>query len=445
MSRAGSEEGDATLGGGIVRSVAANVSVVSSSLRGDAVLTLLATAALGVVLVFTFSGLGTPPEAAAARRADIGQVEWTVREVRRRADGSLVWNHARRGTPVRDADAVFVGPDSEAVLTLVDGARLEIEANSLVVVRLPRARSRGDQPAVELVRGSASGTAAGDALALRAGAAAITVRRGSQSRVVVRGDGATQVDVGSGSAEVQTGRGASALQPGERQEVGAAGDLRGPARRLEPTLVAPTNGARIYSTDRRPDVRFAWRPLEGTGPYWLDLSRDPSFHAVLRTVEVTATDVTLEALAAGVYHWRIRRLGSGGEIASQEWRLTVIDERPPVLYEPRAGDILQPAGAVIAFAWTSVRNESAYTLEIARDEQWGAAARRVTADRPYHVQREQLPEGRHCARVQVQDPARPATPWSAARCFEVLHKPRLGAPEVFDPQLDRGRRGEGTP
>jgi hypothetical protein len=400
--------------------------------------------ALGVVLVLTFGGLDTPAGAAAARRADIGRVEWTVREVRRRADGSLVWSRLRSGAPVYDADAVFVGPDSEAMLTLVDGARLEIEANSLVVVRLPGERHRGSRPAVELVRGSASGTAAGEALAVRAGAAAVTLKRGSQGRVVVRDDGAAQVDVGTGSAEVRGAGGATALEPAQRQEVGPAGDLRGPVRRLEPTLTAPANGARIYYSGRRPDVVFRWRPLEGAGPYRLDLSRDPSFRAVERTVEVAATEFTHQALAAGIYHWRVRRLSGEREVASQEWRLTILDDRPPLLYEPRAGDILQPAGAVIAFAWTEVRNASDYVLEVAPAEQ-AAATFRHEVNRPYYVHGEQLPEGRHCARVQVRDPARTEIPWSPARCFEVLHKPRLGAPDVFDPTLDRGGRRQGAP
>jgi hypothetical protein len=213
----------------------------------------------------------------------------------------------------------------------------------------------------------------------------------------------------------------------------------GPVRRLDLALTAPGRGARLFFVTRRPDVTFQWEAVDGVGPYRVEVSHDPAFRQVAISVSVAGLTYTHRGLPSGVYHWRLRRSTARGEAVSEERRLAVIEDRAPVLYEPRAGEVVQAAGTALTFAWTRVRDERDYVLEVDRDDRFGSPATKVERDSLYHVVAAQFPEGRHCARVRLA--ARLDAPWSAPRCFEILHKPRLDAPQVLDPTLDRGRPG----
>jgi hypothetical protein len=397
-------------------------------------LALFAGAAFCLALFLSFRGLGDGARAS-TRAQPLGTVESVVNDARRRPDGVLAWSPVRGGSEVHDGDALFVGADSEAVVVYADGSRLEIEPNSMVVLRAPVRPGPGPAPppALEVVRGAVVSSATSGPLGVRARGTSLQLRSGSRARVTLDPGGTAQVDVAAGQAMAATPAGTLAIPESHRQVLGPDGTPRGPARALAVRLAAPADGARVFYVTRRPDVRFRWAAPGAGGPVRFELSREPSFRDPLVGREVSGAEHTQPGLGAGTYYWRVR----AGDAASEERRLTVVAERLPALYAPGPDDVVQAAGTVLVFSWTPVGDERDYVLEVDRDERFAAPVAEVERNGLHHAVAAQLPEGRHCARVRHA--GRRDAPWSAPRCFEILHKPRLGAPQLLDPTLDRGR------
>ncbi|HWV35546.1 MAG TPA: M23 family metallopeptidase, partial [Thermomicrobiales bacterium] len=132
-----------------------------------------------------------------------------------------------------------------------------------------------------------------------------------------------------------------------------------------PTLLSPTNGAKITNSDGK--VAFSWNPVAGATQYQVainDFNYGPW---------ISGTSWTSDSLAAGNYFWRVRARNSAGiGLLSPSWTFTVA---PSNVTPPPAGGLslsLDPArgnvgAAVMATGSGFAANENV-TLR------WGSAS-----------------------------------------------------------------------
>ncbi len=353
---------------------------------------------LGRVFVDTAAQVAVHPSA-----KSIGTVERRTNEVRRRGDRNLIWDGISVGAPVFEMDAVFVGPNSSAIVVLEDGTRIDIDAASMVVFTRKQATTAALPPvAVDILRGGAAGTAGKSGVAMRAGRTSTGLQAGSKARVSLI-DGQSRVSVQSGTAAVQTGSGnVVQARSGEQHTIHSDGKTDVVLSTI--SLTSPQDGARLMR--QSPGAgRFEWERVSGLGPYIFELAADPSF------VELAANERTVKPLhdfmprEGGVFYWRVRRHGRKGWLTSEQRKVEWLDDRAPLPFRPESEsvvDLSMPSS--LAFAWGSNTNAQGYLLEIARGVSFNTPLFAVSTDGPSHILRPEevkLEEGRYCYRVRA--------------------------------------------
>lgn len=373
---------------------------------------------------------------AAPPRVTVGRVEGSVNELRRRVDGSLVWNDLEAGDGVAARDTVFVGLDSSATVVLDDGARLELGENSLVVIR--REQGAEDQSLhVDLLRGVAVAKAGASSLQLNTDGQPVKLGANSAARLRTLAGGGGSVSVSGGQVRVGKTDGRE-LVAGDRGVLSKSGLA---VTRAAVTLLAPEGGSYLPAVNGASDILFRWSAHAGECS--LELSEDGTFEAP-RVVRGRGGSLVVRDVAEGVHSWRVRceGLDDGGRPfigESEERTLTVVVDRAPDWVSPRPNEVVdQSKGpAPLALTWTQLKGVTEYELQLARGSAFDGPLITARTSRPGHLVEQVLEEADYCARVRAaRSASQPAARWSQHRCFKLLREPMLRAPRTFAPDRE---------
>ncbi|MGH9161709.1 MAG: Ig-like domain repeat protein, partial [Vicinamibacteraceae bacterium] len=138
-----------------------------------------------------------------------------------------------------------------------------------------------------------------------------------------------------------------------RNEGTLVGSGEAPMRKLD---VLPAPVPRAPQEDRPAiagQVELRWSPVAEATSYWLEIGYDPQFHRMASTRRgIPKGQFQPEALAPGVYHWRVSALDKFGlpGARSEVQRLEVrADKAPPYLLieQPERGRILRKAPVIV--------------------------------------------------------------------------------------------------
>lgn len=79
---------------------------------------------------------------------------------------------------------------------------------------------------------------------------------------------------------------------------------------VSPVLKLPKNGTGVSAAKtfgaKRPGMLFTWQRTNYTRSYQFELSTDPAFGTILKTVNLKQNFVVFKNLGAGTYYWRVR-------------------------------------------------------------------------------------------------------------------------------------------
>lgn len=375
---------------------------------------ILAGSAVGLFVVSLLILVERGSVAAAADA--LGRIAERDGSVRRRPARTLVWEDARRGQPLGDGESVFVGPGGSAAVVLDDGARLEIDESSLVVIEAPAAA--GGPRTVALRRGSISAAAAGAAVRIRGSRGDADLAPGARARVAAKEQ--LRVELLSGDASVA---GESSLVEAPRI-----------------ALSTPGRDERLWFSGEPPGVTLRWDGA-AAGGHTLELARDPAFAAVIAEIPGERGEAAWVPPAAGAYFWRVvdARRVPGSEVR----KLVVLEDAPPLPFAPAEGEVvLAPPGRAIRFWWTEVDGVPGYVLEISSSAGFESLAFAAEARGPGAWVDPRLPEGTYHWRVRSVAPERGRSPPSRPSAFRIVHSSVPGAPELLRPtiQVDHGPR-----
>jgi hypothetical protein len=388
---------------------------------------------LAFAVAASFSNLAPPPRAAASDAPTVAHLQRALGEVRRRPEASLVWERIAPGDPVRRLDAVYVPDESEAVLLFGDGARVEVDENSLVIVDRRLTRGTSHAVDIEVRRGGVAGRAGEAGVEIRAGGAKVRMDKGAAQ--VRLGKGGARVAVTDGQAQLSAGGASVAVGAGQVHAVGAGGAPE-QATEMAIALVSPGAGRRIFFTTTRPRVSFKWIALAGRGPYRLELADDPAFERIITAVDTAATAADLVPGDEGVYYWRVVRAGRAAA-RSEERRLVIVHDAPPTPLRPRRGEVVYaPHGTPLGLHWSAADEASRYRVQVAADPEYARKVLDEVVDEPQLWHAAGIPEGIYHWRVRVEDGDHPDAASSASIPFRLITRPLPRAPRLFDPQLE---------
>jgi hypothetical protein len=407
--------------------VSSGVTQETDSRYGDAALSLagLAGAALSAVLVLSApaAGPGVGKEAQV-----IAQVSFASSDIRRRPARSLSWDDISHGAEVREQDSIFVPPGAGAQITFVNGSRLELDENSLVVLEAPPLAA----PRVGLKKGGLSGATRGQGIEIESANGKTSLASNTEARVDLRETG-PRVEVFAGQAKVVASGGVQTVAANQVGAVAAGGKFDA-VLSYRVTLKLPERNQHVFYRGAPTPVALSWAGEVPEGAL-LEVARDRGFGFVVHSVPAVSSDERFAPTEPGIYWWRIAD-GSGSAL-SEARRLTVIEDVPPVTLAPRPREVVwQADGRPLSFAWAQVTGAGAYRLELAADAQFQTVLAFATVSEARATLDHRLDEGTYYWRVRVDDAEHSEASFSRTAMFRLIHKALPSAPELMNPEIE---------
>ena len=266
-------------------------------------------------------------------------------QVMRKTADDIAWGSVSAKTALREGDAVQTTRDGTAMLTFGRGKQLQLEQNSLVIVRSSRraAESASPAPSVHVMMGEVWGNVGG------AGEERQTVHVTSpgsvtdvspaaggraQFRILVDRDKRAVLSLYRGTADVVARGHTVRVGANESVTMDSLNGVGVPmALPMAPALVSPEAGATFRYRERSPRIEFVWEPVKDVDGYRLLVSRSPQFEGVVIDQRMTAPPLSNVSLKNGTYYWRVSAIRAGAESAPSPPRAMVIasEQRPPGL------------------------------------------------------------------------------------------------------------------
>jgi hypothetical protein len=349
-----------------------------------------------------------------------GELEYVHQGLRRRPARALGWEALDSGDVAHERDTLFVPPGGSAVLRTRDGARLVLEEYSLVVLE------SGERPSVEVSKGSVTGVAAKNGLVLASEGRRTELKDQSSVRLEKR-----RVSVLSGDALIATTAGEKRLSLAQTATADDNGALDVATYAVVPASPAPA--AQIFTAQRDAVVTLAWKPKTAS-PARVQIALSPDFKKLAAEIKVDGEALAWKAQGKGTHYWRL--VSETGEPLSPVSSFSVLANDPPQPLSPRHLEQVTapPPKIAVPFSWTRVDGAQRYVLEVARDVTFSQVDKQVTVSLPNAIVFG-LPEATYHWRVHAEGD-RPPSPPSPPRAFKLTHKPLVGAPELFDAEVE---------
>lgn len=292
----------------------------------------------GASFVFEMSGRS------AGTGEQVGSISYRYRVAQKRSTNRVVWEDVEQQDTIFNRDSVRTDEKSEAIITLKNGARLELDPQSMIVLNY-----EDGETTVQVESGSVLLRDVKQGMRLM-GPAAIGpgfVEPRADTRLTIEGDSARI----SGEFEINVN--------GSRSEGRSVLLNRGGLRevRREDKAVSPEDNARFFADEPETAVVFEWK----TPPDSIELAEDRFFEK--RLTPLPGNGKASRTFGEGVYYWR----PLGAPLA--DVRKFRVIRRPLVqLLRPGGGESISLSSSPFAvFTWTESRLAQSYTLQISKD------------------------------------------------------------------------------
>jgi len=226
----------------------------------------------------------------------------------RRAD-DLVWRDLYQGDRLSEGASVFTGQAARAQLSFREGHTLNLSANTLL-----RLQSK-DTNQILLEQGVVQTTLGDESIELEMNGKKVQLSgAGAQVQIVNDGD-STALSVMGGNAELQEGD--NKIQVAVNEEVSVSADKETSKRKLSFKLLAPMEGAVIWSREASL-VNFRWENPTNE-KVKLEVARDLKFNDIVQARELAGSEISLR-LVAGTFYWRVRADSGASRLATLNLR-----------------------------------------------------------------------------------------------------------------------------
>ncbi len=285
--------------------------------------------------------------------------------VKSRRANQVAWQDATKGMRLYNRDAIQTLQKSGARLSFRGGNFLELDENSLLILRkLDRdVFIRDNRTVVVLVGGLLTGGVSknvGESFNLEVVTPGAVARvpsldkKGQPARfqMSVRQDESSVLKVLEGTAELVVQGGSMEVNANQVVKVKPGEDpvyLSTPPG--PPVLTSPEDGKTLYYRDVPPAVSFSWVGTGSSSEYLFVLSTDPQFNDIVHEDTIRGTRFSHGNLKAGNYFWRVSPANSDwNDSFSSTRHFTLVQDLVPPLLEveypdsPVTGEVLELKG-----------------------------------------------------------------------------------------------------
>ena len=293
-----------------------------------------------------------PEEPAPERPAPVAGLVEIRATVKWRGAGSSEWKAAQSAMSLYENDALRTFEDSSARVAFGPDATLEIEPNTLFIIKpLRKTQVRGREISVavlpgEIVDDLADKPAHEQAKAIEEESARRQVtlkplrdpKQAQKVRVSLKSlpDASLSVEVKDGTLDVTGAHGAPVtLKERMMTSVNDRGEVIVPRTPLPaPELDSPQDQAVYTFQTKVPRVELKWKGLDRADEYRLVVARDTAFRQIFADEKVKGTSLAITNLPAGTYYWRVCAREADGLVGPYSKARTlkaVYDDAPPSL------------------------------------------------------------------------------------------------------------------
>ncbi|MCU0822172.1 MAG: FecR family protein [Spirochaetes bacterium] len=329
---------------------------------------------VGATIITTFSYLFY---ADITKKMDIGNAEvvgtisYKKKVAQRKYSSQVVWEDVNQNTPVYNNDSIRTADLSEAVITLNDGTKINIDENSMILLALNK-----DQINIEFSYGSMlanrdniSGEGA-KKLNIKSDKATVSLDKGDIKLDQGKGKD-LNVTVNSGNAAITTAAGAEQTIDKNQKVVLAKDTDEITLFKLNLVLLEPQNNAFFFTRKDEIEVKYSWEEVKGEHDVIIEISRDRSFTELEEDKKVTGNSVSLD-MELGSYLWRLKAVNKVTKKTeySDSRKLNVVYDDPVQLISPGDEDVFsyRTTLPIIQFKWGKSETAAAYRLILSKDQ-----------------------------------------------------------------------------
>ncbi len=317
--------------------------------------------------------------------AEIGEVQRTKNDVRRKVGASLLWFKVDEDETLFEGDSVFTGEKSSTKFLLNSGVELTLQSNSLVILT-----TKEDEVFLDLQVGQFSAkTVAVVAkkttrknkkrrkiklkstinILQKGKVAQINLEKKAVLKVVKSALGALSLASKRGAVKVRLDGKVEDFKENEVIEIKK--DLKLEKKKIKISLQKPSDDESLWlATNNK--VQFKWKSNDGNLKYRLLVSRDRDFKNVIIDKETEFNGYVHKNLDSDqIYFWKISSSSNNGDVQeSFVYRFETHNRSPLATFSPLHNyEINLDDGekrAKINFYWENRSNDMNYQIQISK-------------------------------------------------------------------------------
>lgn len=333
----------------------------------------------------------------------IGVLTFKNRTIERKYDSDVIWEKAESGIEIRNKDTIRSEDFSDALLTLSDKTKININENSMIYLDM----SEGDIN-LNFAYGSMSLAQRSDGgnsdltIKIKSGQNTVEVKN---SAVVLEKKGKEELSflVKEGTAKIKNGKEEKELKANETAKLNNS-EIE--ISEVNLNLLTPADGSIFSEKSDTIPVNFSWSS-KNANKLKLEIAFDSRFKNIYKTYSVNE-DSFQTKLAGGNYYWRISSETSKNKKKSireySSFRKFVVNSVfPPTLLSPKNNQMFSyiTATPIIPFSWQRRDTARSYKLEISKNANFTEVIKSATTSQ-LSIGIDKLDPGNYFARVLIE-------------------------------------------
>jgi hypothetical protein len=362
----------------------------------------------------------------------VGKISFKHKTAQRKFDNQVIWDELETETTLYNKDTIRTAELSEAVITLKDGTKIQLDESSMIILNITD-KSANIDFAYGSVQAKREGGAEGEQ------AAALNIRTQDNKVISIQNSDVKlsrqegeelSLTVQRGQASVAVNGRSQTVEKDQRAVL--AEEIQ--VKRVVLIPLTPGDGERGFINENQKAFQFTWQKPDQ--PVTFELASDRGFGTIVSR-QVTPGAGTVLNLGDGTYFWRLSVRDQRGQMEFSEMRrFTVIRNAPASLLSPAPGTTFDftTEPPLVNFAWTKSEYAQNYRLEVAADPGFQNMVDQTTTTSTSISRR--LKAGAYFFRVSTISEQAGTVP-SAASSFTVVKKEKTSPPTPLRPTGDR--------
>jgi len=368
----------------------------------------------------------------------VGTLTFKNQTIERKYDADVIWEKIESGLTIRNKDTIRSGDFSDAVLTLIDKTKININENSMIYVDVNENNVNLDfaYGSMSLSKKSDGSTVSDLNLKIKSGDNIVEIKdKDSDISLAKKGKEELSFQVNKGTAKLFNGDKEKEIKENETATLNGS-EIS--VSEINLNLQSPADASFIAEKSETIPVNFSWTSRNANN-LQLELAYDSRFQRIYKIYNVDNDSYTT-SLAPGNYYWRIssekeKTKKKSEREYSQFRRLSVYSVFPPSLLTPEKNQVFSFANTppIVHFSWKRSEIVRNYKLEISKNSSFTEIVKSTFSSQSF-ANVDNLEAGKYFARI-ITEPAReefkPET--SEAISFVIERKSQLDAPNLISP------------